>query len=92
MNIESTTEAMRTMARCINAYVNPDGAQQVGFVLLVFPFEAVDLVEGVHRCNYISNTTRGDVIKIMREQLTHFERGMDIHPQEEPPDDWTVYA
>lgn len=87
---ETTVEAMRTMAHCIDAYVNPDGMPQVGFVLLVYPAEAVDHVEGHHQCNYISNGQRGEVIKILREQLAYFEHGKDRH-RVEPPDDWSFY-
>lgn len=42
--------------------------RETGFVLLVFPFGQG---EG-HRCNYISNANREDVITMLREQLAYF--------------------
>lgn len=43
--------------------------RQVGFCLMVFPFAGFD-----GRANYISNASRADVIKLLREQLARFER------------------
>jgi hypothetical protein len=43
--------------------------RKVGFVLLVFPFDADD-----GRANYISNgASREDIIVMMREQIARFE-------------------
>lgn len=49
---------------------NARGAdRKVGFVLLVFPFNAQD-----GRCNYISNgADRKDIVVMMKEQIKRFE-------------------
>jgi len=44
--------------------------QDVGFVLIVFPF---DEVEGRGRANYISNANRDDIVIMLKEQIKRFE-------------------
>ena len=60
-------ERMKQMGRAIDQFWNPDGKKKVGFVLMVFPFG-----EG-GRMNYLSNATRADVVRALREQLKYFE-------------------
>lgn len=65
---------MKTVAQAIDVMFN--GAvekeeKKVGFILMVFPFE-----DGEHqlgRCNYMSNASRPDVIKMLKEQIGYFE-------------------
>jgi hypothetical protein len=48
--------------------------RKVGFVLLVFPFDARD-----GRCNYISNgANRRDIVTMMKEQIKRFEGQPDV--------------
>lgn len=52
-------------------------ANENGFVLLVFPFDkdANPARRGDgHRCNYISNARRTDIVKLLREQADYFEK------------------
>lgn len=65
-------EHMQAIAQTLDEFLNPNGKPETGFLLLVFPFGEVDGV--THRTNYISNSRRGDVVKLLREQLEHFER------------------
>lgn len=44
------------------------GERQVGFILMVFPFN-----DHEGRCNYMSNAGREDVKVLLREQLARFE-------------------
>jgi hypothetical protein len=61
-------EMMNRLARAIDGYLNPQPApKKIGFVMLMFKFGS----DG--RCNYISNADRGDVVKMLKEQLAHFE-------------------
>jgi hypothetical protein len=69
-------ETMNSMAQYIDRFFNgpaPDapGKRKTGFVLLVFPLG--DYTPG--RCNYISNASREDVVKLLKEQLARFEGG-----------------
>ena len=62
---------MEFLARSIDHLFNGDlrGEQrEVGFVLLVFPFEGRD-----GRCNYMSNAAREDIVIMLREQIARFE-------------------
>ena len=70
MSIERAAREMNTIARVLNDHFN-DGAvpKQVGFVLLVMPFDALPGV----RVNYVSNADRKDVIVMMKEVLARFE-------------------
>jgi hypothetical protein len=65
-------EKMRAVARVLDELFNGKarGAdREVGFVLMVFPFEGR---EG--RCNYISNgADRNDVVTLMKEMIARFE-------------------
>jgi hypothetical protein len=65
-------EQMNALARVLDMVFNGDakGAErQVGFVLLVFPFEGH---EG--RANYISNgADRRDIVTLFKEQIKRFE-------------------
>lgn len=70
-------DQMRALAESLDKFLNQGKVKRTGFVLLLFPFDAVDLPEGEHRCNYISNARRDQVTKMLREQLAYFERGTD---------------
>lgn len=64
-------EKMIKMARALDRILNGDATgknRTAGFVLLVFPFDAVQ-----GRCNYISTAGREDVKVLLREQLARFE-------------------
>jgi hypothetical protein len=67
-------EKMKAVAHGLDEIFNGDRTgddRGTGFVLLVFPFGSKD-----GRCNYISNgADRGDVVKLLREQLKRFEEG-----------------
>ncbi len=68
-------EKMNTLARFLDLTFNGDVSpenRETGFVLLVFPFGEDDASTS-HRCNYISNANRRDVIKLMKEQVARFE-------------------
>jgi hypothetical protein len=43
---------------------------------MVFPFSAD--ADGAHRCNYISNASREDVVVLLKEQLARFEGQPEI--------------
>lgn len=64
---------MQAIAETLDTFLNPDGVAEIGFVLLVFPL-GEDNAGGAHRTNYISNSRRGDIMELLREQLAHFER------------------
>lgn len=62
---------MEFLARQIDHLFNGDlrgQAKQVGFVLLVFPFN-----DHQGRCNYMSNAQREDVVVLLKEQIARFE-------------------
>ena len=63
-------DKMKAISFLIDGILN--GAKlerEVGFVLLVFPFNSKD-----GRCNYISNgADRKDIIKLFREQIKRFK-------------------
>lgn len=62
-------EMMEALARAIDGVLNGEQRpKQVGFCLLVFPFNDHD-----GRCNYISNGERKDMVVLLREQLARFE-------------------
>ncbi len=69
---EKHRERMIAMARVLDTILNgpakgPD--RDMGFVLLVFPFEGRD-----GRANYISNgADRRDIVTMMKEQIARFE-------------------
>ena len=44
-----------------------------GFVLMVFAFGEQKEGDAEHRVNYISNSERNDIQKLMREQVERFE-------------------
>jgi hypothetical protein len=62
---------MRRVATVLDQVFNATARgddRETGFILLVFPFGSTG------RCNYISNgADRGDVVKLLKEQLAHFE-------------------
>jgi hypothetical protein len=65
---------MQSIAVALDEVFNGDKTgddRGTGFVLLVFPYGNND-----GRCNYISNgADRGDVVKLLREQIARFEEG-----------------
>lgn len=63
-------EKMQGLAVFLDKYFNGDReglARTIGFVLMAFDFGTPA------RMNYISNTSRKDVVVALREQLAHFE-------------------
>ena len=62
-------DMMNQLARKLDGFFNPkDEPKTTGFVLMVFP-----LNDHGGRCNYISNSHRGDVVTLLKEQLKRFE-------------------
>jgi len=81
---EQHHEVMNTIAFALDKVLNGEDAMEnkikrkTGFVLLVFPFG-----DQSGRCNYISNgADRDDVVRLMKEQVRHFEEDKD---EDEPP-------
>lgn len=72
---EQYRETMEHVAKLLDLYFNGRAGgpgRETGFVLLVFPFG-----EKEGRCNYISNgADRGDIVKLMREQIKRFLEGV----------------
>lgn len=70
--IEKHRELMNHLARAIDEAMNGDAKgsdRKVGFVLLTFPFGAVD-----GRCNFISNgADRKDIVTLFKEMIARFE-------------------
>jgi hypothetical protein len=64
-------QQMRQLAKVLDSVFNMGSENGTGFVLMVFPFESGG------RCNYISNAERGDVVKLMKEQIEQFEKQGD---------------
>lgn len=68
-------EQMQALAGMLDTVFNGQarGAdREVGFVLLVYPFDA--LAEGDARCNFISNgANRKDVVALFKEMIARFE-------------------
>jgi len=62
----------RTMKIIAEDIVNKIG-KNYGFMVLVFPFS-----DGVKTANYISNCSRDDMIKALREKADVLEHGLDI--------------
>ena len=64
---------MRMLARAVNKILNGSPVSrendEIGFVMLVFPFRSID-----GRCNYVSNAMRSDVLALLREQVRRFEK------------------
>jgi hypothetical protein len=75
-------EMMNSMAVYLDRFFNGpaantrDAGRTTGFVLMVFPFSAD--ADGAHRCNYISNASREDVVVLLKEQLARFEGQPEI--------------
>lgn len=68
---------MQELAKVLDrAFNTPGEPKTTGFVLLLFPFGEDDMQ--THRCNYISNASREDVVKLLREQADYFE-GKEHH-------------
>jgi hypothetical protein len=69
---QAYSQQMRTVALALDRVFNGNkrgDERDTGFVLLVFPFGSEN-----GRCNYISNgADRGDVMKLLKEQIQHFE-------------------
>jgi hypothetical protein len=69
---QETRQVMNDLGTLINKCLNQKGKPvDWGFILMVFKFGLN--VEGTHRCNYISNADRKDVIILLKEQLKRFE-------------------
>lgn len=61
---------MNALAQLIGEEINPTGEKLNGFALLVFPFGQPN---GEHRCNYISNAERDDMLATMKEFIARSE-------------------
>lgn len=65
-------EKMRALAGGIDQLFNGKAKgdeKKTGFILMVFPFG--EHTDG-HRCNYMSNAQREQVVTLLEEQLAHF--------------------
>lgn len=74
--MSSIKSTLSQLCKAIDVAVNPgrlpdgDGSRQMGFVLLVFPFDGP---EG-QRCHYGSNASdRREIAALLREQAAYFE-------------------
>lgn len=67
---EEHRTVMNEIAGLINVAINPDGVRRNGFALLVFPFGQPN---DQHRCNYISNAVREDMLATMKEFIARSE-------------------
>lgn len=79
VDLKSTSDSMRVMARTIDSFVNGDARgkvseRKIGFVLLVFPFNAPFGA----RTNYVSNADRTDIVTALKEIVARFEGQVDI--------------
>ena len=66
-------EKMRALAGGIDQLFNGKAKgdeKKTGFILMIFPFG--EQTEG-HRCNYMSNAERSQVITMLKEQIGYFE-------------------
>ncbi len=68
---QSTTEMMQALAEALDAALNDPGEREVGFCLLVFPFN--DTAAGCVAANYISNAERHDVIGALQSAAEHLK-------------------
>lgn len=66
-------DVMNKLAHNLDRFLNADGVKRNGFLLMVFPFGEPQAGEPSHRCNYISNAEREDVIKLLEEQIEYFK-------------------
>lgn len=76
---EAFVQRMDELAGFLDEHLNPGGREnrQIGFALLMFSFGAPD--DG--RMNYISNASRADMLKALKELIGRWERNP---PPEEP--------
>jgi len=67
---EAYRDQMKSVAMALDRFFNDDSPKEktVGWVLMVFPFDA-----GPGRCNYMSNAVREDVVTLLKEQIKRFE-------------------
>ena len=63
-------QVMNEIGHLVADAINPDGVRRNGFALLVFPFGQPN---DQHRCNYISNAVREDMIATMKEFIARAE-------------------
>lgn len=73
---------MNAFAKMLDEELNPDSVRLNGFCLLVFPFGQAN---GEHRCNYVSNAIREDMIATMKEFIARNE-GRYVEPK-----DWVKF-
>lgn len=74
---------MLALAQAIDELLNGENPTKrgTGFVLMVFPFGQPD---EQHRCNYVSNADRKDIVALLKEQLAYFQGMPDTPPSERP--------
>ena len=65
---------MNALAKVIAEAIDPTGERLNGFALLVFPFGQAN---DEHRCNYISNASREDMLATMKEFIARSEGRFD---------------
>ncbi len=67
---DQTTEFMQSLASAVDLALNGNAKEkQLGFVILVMPFNAK---EG-ERTNYVSNASRPDILAALKEVVARFE-------------------
>jgi hypothetical protein len=69
---QHTERVLQAMASALDDILESETGKKMGFVLLVFQFDAVGLA------NYISNAQRPDMIKSLRETADRLEAWEDI--------------
>jgi len=69
MTDRKTQQMMQAIAQGLDKGLNEPGKKDIGFVVLLFPFNAP---EGA-RTNYVSNCDRKDVLVALKEVVARFE-------------------
>lgn len=70
---KNTEEFMGFLGDLLDNEINHKQIKEYGWMLLVFPFEGED-----RTANYISNASREDMIKALREKADVLEKKIDI--------------
>jgi hypothetical protein len=67
---QEVRQVANEIAGILDRAMNPSGNKTWGFALMIFPFGQPD---GEHRCNYISNADRSDMLATMKEFIARAE-------------------
>lgn len=72
--MEKAEKLMRDLYNLMEAILEEECEEKMGFALIVFPFGKEQIA------NYISNVMREDMIKTMRETADRLEKKEDMPP------------